>query len=363
MKKVLKLLILYYRKDISLEKMKKNALRKATSRSKESEDAYLSRLDKDAFRKAFVRANESQTARKLRLSKDAKQKAIIRSNESEMDRHCRLLDDATRHSEMRSVEKPKDHQLRISIQHKRQKSLRSSETSEQTSERQNSDASRKILKRAAKSDGFENFLNPNDAWNAKLDKDMIRKQKFRSIETEEQKTLRRKKDAEYHMRVRSEESLQDRMKRNLKKAEDRHSKREDDKQRKAEKWLEIHRQTNLKRLKEHGSYLRFLLFGAPRKSFYGCFLPSLNASSIEVEDWKWLQNNISNEEIMGSGFRMLSQKYAILFKQIGLSRNDVVHLVVESRNYIFGVLGGIWLIGGIISLSDVSRMKQLLRNR
>ena len=170
------------------------------------------------------------------------------------------------------------------------------------------------------------------------------------------------KDAEYHRKKRSEETIQEQNERKLKEAEYRYRKREDGQLKEQEKWVEIHRQTNLKELKKHGSYLRFLWYGTPRKSFYGCALP-IKESVEKVKEWKWLQNKVSNNVLMGSEFPILSKKYALLFNQIGLSRNDVVHLAVGNENDVFGVLGGIWLIGGVASFTNDSTDEKTLEKQ
>ena len=99
--------------------------------------------------------------------------------------------------------------------------------------------------------------------------------------------------------------------------------------------------------------------GDARQSFYGSSLPSIK----DVDEWKWLQNNVSKQIMMSSDFRFLSEKYAIIFHQYGLSRNDVVHIMVESHNHVFGALGGIWMIGGIISFTDVSTNETILEQQ
>ena len=65
----------------------------------------------------------------------------------------------------------------------------------------------------------------------------------------------------------------------------------------------------------------------------------------------------------GSEFYSLSKKYALLFKQFGLVTNDVVHIIVSTNNYILGVLGGVWMIAGICSLSDVSKDEEVIKHQ
>ena len=71
-----------------------------------------------------------------------------------------------------------------------------------------------------------------------------------------------------------------------------------------------------------------------------------------VQDWKFLHNKINNEIMTGEEFYTLSKKIAVILKNHGLEMNDVVHLMIGNCNMTFGILGGIWYIGGICSLSD-----------
>ena len=130
----------------------------------------------------------------------------------------------------------------------------------------------------------------------------------------------------------------------------------------SDKWLEIHKQNNLKSLKHHGSYLRFLLHGTARTSYYGQSLPTIPEDE-DIDDWIWLENKTSNEILMASDFRILSKKYSVLFDQMGLSNKDVIHLCVGNLNHTFGILGGIWTIGGVLSISDASIDEKTLTNQ
>ena len=85
-------------------------------------------------------------------------------------------------------------------------------------------------------------------------------------------------------------------------------------------------------------------------SYYGQFLPT----TIEVKDWKLLVNQISNDTMMGSQFYALSKKLAFMFKNIGLVKDDVVHFVIGNHNHNIAILGGVWMIGGICSFSDLT---------
>ena len=74
-------------------------------------------------------------------------------------------------------------------------------------------------------------------------------------------------------------------------------------------------------------------------------------STKMVQDWKFLHNKINNEIMMGEEFQTLSKKIAVILKKHGLETNDVVHLMIGNCNITFGILGGVWYIGGICSLS------------
>ena len=57
------------------------------------------------------------------------------------------------------------------------------------------------MRRVAKSDAYQNSLQPYKDWNEKLDADMIRHQKSRALETEKTKKQRMIKDAEYQRKT------------------------------------------------------------------------------------------------------------------------------------------------------------------
>ena len=294
----------------------------------------------------------SVEAKGSNYEQDRQRKQIERSNEHTSDREARLLADSTRHLEMRAQETADEHESRLLTQRTRQQYLRSKETAGKIKERQQIDASSKVFKRAAKADAFEKSFEPNADWNKRLDDDMLRHQKLRESETEENKLQRKIKDKEYQRNKRSLETLHDKNVRKQKDIEYRYLKRIEEKEENSKKWLDIHGQKNLEPLKKHGSYFRYLLFGTPRLSFYGQSLPvfqNLEPSS----DWIWLENRTSKEILMASEFQTLSKKYALLLKQFGLSKSDVVHICIGDKNHAFGILGGSWTLGCVLSISDV----------
>ena len=286
----------------------------------------------------------------IRLENDAQQKALQRSQETKDERELRLLVNASRAVDVRANETKDEHLERLAQQNKRQKALRAMETPDMVKARQESDASNKSIKRSLKAAAFEDSLNPNLDWNSKLDSDMIRHQKSRALETEEESNKRKERDVMYQRNKRDNLSEQQRKIINQKKIEYGGWKRNDLKERNSEKWSEIHRQNNLLPLQKHGSYFKFLVQGDARTSFYGQKLPTATNAS----EWIWLENKITGDNIMGSEFHLLSKKFAVSFKQVGLEKGDVVHLITGNCNETIGILGGIWILGGVCSLSSMT---------
>ena len=300
------------------------------------------------FRNAVKRLNES--AKQEYLEKDSERKTNERSKESEESTKLRGLVDATRHVEAREEESEGEHQSRITKQNARQKSLRSKQTPGELKASQVANTSAKVLKIASKAAAFENTNTPNQDWNTKLDTDLLRHEKSRSLESDEARKVRRQKDKLYQRNKRAGLSGQEKNKIKRGRIEYIRDKRKHEKEINSEKWSEIHRQRNLEVLRKYGSYFRFLWFGNARTHFYGQFLPT----TIEVKDWKLLVNQISNDTMMGSQFYALSKKLAFMFKNIGLVKNDVVHFVIGNHNHNIAILGGVWMIGGICSFSDIT---------
>ena len=180
---------------------------------------------------------------------------------------------------------------------------------------------------------------------------MVRQQKTRELETDKQKMLRREKDKSYQQAKRAGFSNQEKNTIRQEKIQFMRDKRREDKAIRSEEWSEIHRQRNIEILREHGSYLRFLLCGKARTHFYGQYLPS----ATEVKEWKFLENQISNDTMMGSELYSLSQKFALMFQNFGLVKNDVAHVVIGTHINNIAILAGLWMIGGICSFSDVPK--------
>ena len=211
-------------------------------------------------------------------------------------------------------------------------------------ERQKIDTEKHALRRAAKADAYESSFQPKKDYKAMLEKDKHRNRLSRDMESMEKKKVRREKDINCHRKQRDLLTETEKSKMNHERKVQTRWKREENKRQDAKKWLDIHRQNNLKKLRVAGSYIKFLWSGEPRTSFYGKSLVPIR----NLDEFKWLQNNASQQSLMSSEFITLSKKYACLFNEYGLSSDDVIHIIVENHNHVFGALGGMWIIGGII---------------
>jgi hypothetical protein len=290
------------------------------------------------------------SAKQEYLDKDSERKAYERSQESEESTKLRQLVKATRNLEAREAESEEEHKSRISKQNERQNLLRLKQTPEERKASQVANVSAKVLNIASKAAAFENTYTPNQDWNTKLDKDLLRQEKSRSLETDKAKAVRREKDKLYQRNKRAGLSGQEKNKIKQGRIKYIHDKRVHEKEINSEKWSELHKQKNLEVLRKYGSYVRFLLFGNARTHFYGQYLPQTS----DVKDWKLLVNKASNDIMMGSQFFALSKKLAFMFKNIGLVKDDVVHFVIGNHNHNIAILGGVWMIGGICSFSDLT---------
>ena len=156
---------------------------------------------------------------------DAHRKENERSKEAEEDKQIRHIANATRMMDVRAEETEEEHKSRILALNLRQRELRSHQTLKELQETQNKDAANKVLKRALKADAYEKSFDPNADWNYRLDMDMLRHQKSRDSETEENKLQRKTKDKAYQREKRSLESLHDKNVRKQKDIEYRYLKR------------------------------------------------------------------------------------------------------------------------------------------
>lgn len=89
-------------------------------------------------------------------------------------------------------------------------------------------------------------------------------------------------------------------------------------------------------------------------SFYTHLCNAVRRSIEESGDWIWLENRLTSDQMMASQFEFLAKKFAVIFKDIGIGKNDVIHFVVGNHNFTYPALGGVWILGGIGSLGDVA---------
>ena len=177
----------------------------------------------------------STATRQSYLDQDAVRKEIERSKESNEETDLCNLVDATRKFDKRAMETEREHKARIFKQQTRQIKLRADETLEKRIMRQESDAARKVLRTKAKADAYESSYDPKKDWNSRLDKDMLRHQNSRAVESEEKMKVRKEKNIDYHRMKRALLTVQERKKINQDKVEYTRWKREEDKRQNAEK--------------------------------------------------------------------------------------------------------------------------------
>ena len=58
--------------------------------------------------------------------------------------------------------------------------------------------------------------------------------------------------------------------------------------------------------------------------------------------------------MMASEVYALSKKVAFTLQSLGMAKNDMVHLILGNHIHTLAVILGVWIIGGICSLTDVS---------
>lgn len=89
-------------------------------------------------------------------------------------------------------------------------------------------------------------------------------------------------------------------------------------------------------------------------SFYNHLCNAVRRNIEDSGDWIWLENRLNGDQMNASQFEHLSKKFAVIFKDFNIGKNDVMHLVVGNHNYTYAALGGMWILGGIGSLGDVA---------
>ena len=174
--------------------------------------------------------------------------------------------------------------------------------------------------------------------------------KSRAAETDKMKTNRTYKYNAYQEKKRASLSLNEQNALKQQKAKQNRQRRIEIKEEEVKIQLEVRKQKNIEPLRQHGSYARFLLFGQARKVFYGQYI----GFEREVEDWKLLESKISHKSMMASEVYALSKKVAFTLQSLGMAKNDMVHLILGNHIHTLAVILGVWIIGGICSLTDVS---------
>ena len=89
-------------------------------------------------------------------------------------------------------------------------------------------------------------------------------------------------------------------------------------------------------------------------SYYNTLCNVIRKNIEDGGDWVWLHNRINDKTLNASDFEILSKKFAVLFKNLGLEKDDCIHLVVGNYNESYGAIGGIWILGGVASCGDVA---------
>lgn len=87
-------------------------------------------------------------------------------------------------------------------------------------------------------------------------------------------------------------------------------------------------------------------------SLYKYLVKNVKENLEEDDDIKWIDNKISGEVLMVSDFERLSKKFAVIFSQLGVAKNDVVHFVACDENLIYVALGGLWILGATGSIGN-----------
>ena len=240
------------------------------------------------------------------------------------------LREKTRESVQRHREKLTEEKCDIirTEDQKRHEESRQNGTESQKKIKRAKDAARKQAERAAESESNKNQRNVKDA---------EYQRNKRGKETNEEKRKRLDKDAEFKRNKRAKETYEERSIRLSKKQEyqfDYNYINRHDISRKKQKYLDQERDLSC------------------AGSFYQYLISVLEENLEGKEDWKWIDNKVSNEIMMASDFQLHSKKFAVIFKQIGLVKNDIVHFVVDSHNQTFVALGGLWILGAVGSVAN-----------
>ncbi len=89
-------------------------------------------------------------------------------------------------------------------------------------------------------------------------------------------------------------------------------------------------------------------------SYYMTIYKKVEKIVDERGDWKWLNNVITGESLTATEALLYGKKFAVVFRNLGLGRGDVIHMVVGNFNLSFSASFGIWILGGVTSVGDVN---------
>ena len=225
----------------------------------------------------------------------------------------------------------------IAEQKERQQKIRLEETPQQKKSRLSTNAEKRVLQRAA-GPGAAVYEHAGDKlgqdWITWLEKDVSRfpqleaalladknrKNESRATEPTEKKNARKMKDAKYQEKKRAAETKQERRERLNDKIIYQQNKRLPPEV--IARWEESRKRTEW--LKNCG----------------GAYSQICNSLQKHTEngDWVWIHDENTKEEIMATQFQSLSQKYATIFKSLGLGSGDVVHIVTDWHYHTFMAL-------------------------
>ena len=110
---------------------------------------------------------------------------------------------------------------------------------------------------------------------------------------------------------------------------------------KPEPFESLQRQSRLKPVECAGSYIKYLFI-------------TLQENIEQNGDWKWMYNTTTKETIFASEFETMAKKYAIVFRQLGLRKGDIVHFFLKFWDYAhtYPALAGLWIIGAVGSFGN-----------
>ena len=98
-------------------------------------------------------------------------------------------------------------------------------------------------------------------------------------------------------------------------------------------------------------------------SFYTHLSNEVRKNIEENGDWIWLHNRMNGSKLMASDFELMARKFAVIFKNLNVQKNDIIHLICGNDNLTYSICGGIWILGAIPSLgSDEENLNSQLKD-